>query len=74
MSNIYITVVRTGKDAIHETVESGTTVREVFEQAGIETSIYESWSVTNEDGDSLTLGSQLYETQALVCGARTDGA
>ena len=74
MSNIYITIVRTGKDAAHETVTEGTTVREVFEQAGLESGVYSTWSVTDEDGNSLSLDSQLYETAALVCGARTDGA
>lgn len=74
MSNIYVTIVRTGKDEVTETVASGSTVREVFVQAGIEASVYNGWTVTDEDGDSLTLDSVLYQTTALICGARVNGA
>lgn len=71
---IYITIVRTGKSEVTEGVESGTTVREVFEKAGIANTVYEGWSITDEEGESLSLESQLHSSTALVCGARTNGA
>lgn len=74
MGNIYVTIVRTGKDEVTESVAPGTTVREVFNQAGIASDVYNGWSVTDEDGDSLSLDSQLHNSTALICGARVDGA
>lgn len=74
MSNIFITIVRTGKQEVTETVSAGATVREVFEQAGISSDVYGSWSITDENGDTLTLNSELWATTALICGARTNGA
>ena len=74
MSNIYITVVRTGKSEVTETVTSGSTPRQVFEQAGIASSVYNTWSMTFEDGSTPSLDTPLYQSGALVCGARVDGA
>jgi hypothetical protein len=72
--DIYVTIVRTGKQEVTEAVQPGTTVREVFEKAGIPSSTYSGWSITDEEGDSLTLDSQLHNSTALVCGGRVDGA
>lgn len=74
MSNIYVTIVRTGKEEVTETVESGSTVRQVLDQAGIAAATYNGWSITDEEGDSLTLDSSLYNSTALICGARVNGA
>lgn len=74
MSNIYVTIVRTGKDEVTETVSPGATVREVLNQAGIAPDVYNGWSITDEDGDTLRLDSTLHSSTALICGARVDGA
>lgn len=72
--NIYVTIVRTGKQEVTETVPAGTTVRAIFEQAGISSSVYNGWSITDEDGNSLNLDSVLHSSTALICGARVNGA
>lgn len=74
MSNVYITIVRTGKNEVTEAVPSGSTVRFVLEQAGIAASTFNDWAITDEDGDSLTLDSTLSMSTALICGERSDGA
>lgn len=74
MSNIYVTIVRTGKEEVTETVASGSTVRQVFESAGLDSATYNGWTITDEEGDSLTLDSTLHNSTALICGARVNGA
>lgn len=74
MSNIYVTIVRTGKDEVTETVSAGSTVRTVLDQAGIAAATYNGWSIQDEEGNTLTLDSTLDYTTALICGARVNGA
>lgn len=74
MSNIYITIVRTGKNEVTESVAPGTSVSAVLDQAGISSTTYNGWTITDEDGDSLSLTSPLHASTALICGARVNGA
>lgn len=72
--NVYITIIRTGKDEVTVTLPAGATVREAFEKADIAPAVYNAWSITDEDGNSMSLSSTLSSSTALVCGARTNGA
>lgn len=72
--NIYVTIIRTGKNEVTETVRQGATPREVFEQAGVASSVYSSWAIQDEDGNTLSLDTPINSSTALVCGARVDGA
>ena len=74
MSNIYITIVRTGKNEVTETVASGSTVSSVLDQAGISSATYRGWSISDEEGDTLNLDTELYASTALICGSRVNGA
>lgn len=72
--DIYVNVVRPGKETKTVSVTQGVSVEAVFIKAGIEAELYRSWTITNERGETLGLGSTLHETTKLVCGGKVDGA
>lgn len=71
---IYVTIVRPGKAAQTVDVPAGSTVEDVFRKAGFSESDYRNWHITDEDGDSLSLSSTLFQTTQIVAGPRVDGA
>ena len=74
MSNIYVTIVRTGKQAKTQEIPGGSSVRDLFVAAGFNSDDYTGWAVTDEDGDTLHLDDTLNSSTTLICGAQVDGA
>lgn len=73
-STVYVTLVRPGKQGVTLPVPAGSSVRAAFEAAGISEADFQSWSITDESGVSLTLSSTLNRHTTLICGRRVDGA
>lgn len=72
--DIYVNIVRPGKETKTVSVTQGVNVEAVFIKAEIPADLYRTWTITNEQGETLGLGSTLHETTKLVCGGRVDGA
>lgn len=72
--NIYVAITRTGKETAHVEVPSGSTVQDTFVKAGFSPSDYNSWTITDEDGDTLRLTDRLTSSTQLICGGRVAGA
>lgn len=71
---IFIAITRTGKDTKHVEVEKGATVESAFIKAGFSSSDYSSWTVTDEDGDTLSLSDTLNNSGQLIVGKKVSGA
>lgn len=72
--NIFVSVTRPGKETKTVEVAAGSTVEDVFVKADIARSDYQAYTVTDEDGDNLTLSDALNSSTQLICGARVAGA
>lgn len=71
---IVIGITRPGKTTLTTEVEKGSTVEQALVAAGLQKSDFQSWTFTDEDGDTLTLTSSLNQSTNLICGQRVTGA
>ena len=71
---IFIAVTRPGKDTAHVELDKGSTVEQAFVKAGFSRDDYAKWSITDEDGDSLSLNDTLNNSGQLICGTKVSGA
>ena len=74
MDTIYVAITRTGKQTKHVEAAKGSTVRQLLEKAGLEEAEFGSWTIVDEDGDSLNLYDEVHSSTQLICGMRTSGA
>lgn len=72
--NIYITIVRTGKQPSTAEVASGATLEDVLRKLELPASDYRTWSFQDEDGGSVQLSTRLHETAHIIVGQRVQGA
>lgn len=71
---IFIAITRPGKETKHVELEKGSTVEDAFVKAGFSRSDYSGWSVTDEDGDTLSLSDTLNNSGQLIAGTKVSGA
>lgn len=71
---LFIAITRPGKDTKHVEVEKGSTVEQAFIKAEFSRDDYSKWSVTDEDGDSLSLTDTLNNSGQLIAGTKVSGA
>lgn len=73
-SQIFVAIVRAGKEVLHSTVAPGTTVEAVFVKEGLAAADYRNWNLTDEEGDTLALTDELHNSTQIIAGPRVDGA
>lgn len=67
MSDIYITVIRPGKQPVTQGVAPGSTLRSVLDAAGLNSADYEGWHITNEAGGTARLDDTVHASTSFTC-------